>query len=147
MSSHWRRCLSHDILSTRKNYIIIGSDNGLSPVRPQDIILTNADLSSIGSLETNFSEIRNKTRRFSFKEMYLQMPSAKWRSFCLGLDVLTQPVAIKQSTLRLLMMTSSNGNIFRVTGPLYGEFTGHRWIPFTKATDAELWCFLWSTVN
>ena len=31
------------------------------------------------------------------------------------------------------MMTSSNGNIFRVTGPLYGEFTDHRWIPFTKA--------------
>ena len=29
-------------------------------------------------------------------------------------------------------MTSSNGNIFRVTGPLCGEFTGHRWIPLTK---------------
>ena len=42
------------------------------------------------------------------------------------------------------MMTSSNGNIFRVTGPLWGEFTGHRWIPLTKASDAELWCFLWS---
>ena len=27
------------------------------------------------------------------------------------------------------MMTSSNGSIFRVTGPLRGEFTGHRWIP------------------
>ena len=27
------------------------------------------------------------------------------------------------------MMTSSNGNIFCVTGPWYGEFTGHRWIP------------------
>ena len=27
------------------------------------------------------------------------------------------------------MMTSSNGNIFRVTGHLCGEFTGHRWIP------------------
>ena len=26
------------------------------------------------------------------------------------------------------MRTSSNGNIFRVTGPLCGEFTGHRWI-------------------
>ena len=25
-----------------------------------------------------------------------------------------------------IMMTSSNGNIFRVTGPLCGEFTGHR---------------------
>ena len=33
---------------------------------------------------------------------------------------------------------------FHVTGPLCGEFTGHRWIPLTKASDAELWCFLWS---
>ena len=41
------------------------------------------------------------------------------------------------------MMTSSNGNIFRVTGPLWGESTGHRWIPLTKANDAELWCFVW----
>ena len=41
------------------------------------------------------------------------------------------------------MMTSSNGNIFRVTGRLCGEFTGHRWIPRTKASDTELWCFLW----
>ena len=29
-------------------------------------------------------------------------------------------------------MTSSNGNIFCVTGPLCGEFTCHRWIPLTK---------------
>ena len=36
------------------------------------------------------------------------------------------------------MMTSSNGNIFRVTGPLCGEFTGHRWIPHTEASDADL---------
>ena len=45
---------------------------------------------------------------------------------------------------RYPMMTSSNGNIFRVTGHLCGEFTGPRWIPHTKASDAELWCFLWS---
>ena len=32
------------------------------------------------------------------------------------------------------MMTSSNGNIFRVTGPLCGEFTGHPWITRTKAS-------------
>ena len=32
----------------------------------------------------------------------------------------------------IVMMTSSNGNIFRVTGHLCGEFTGHRWIPRTK---------------
>ena len=42
---------------------------------------------------------------------------------------------------KVSMMTSSNGNIFRVTGPLCGEFTGLRWIPHTKASDAELWCF------
>ena len=42
------------------------------------------------------------------------------------------------------MMTSSNGNIFRVTGHLCGEFTGPRWIPHTKASDAGLWCLLWS---
>ena len=44
----------------------------------------------------------------------------------------------------LFMMTSSNGNIFRVTGPLWGWSIGDRWIPLTKASDAELWCFLWS---
>ena len=37
------------------------------------------------------------------------------------------------------MMKSSNGNIFCITGPLCGEFTDHRWIPLTKASDAELW--------
>ena len=42
------------------------------------------------------------------------------------------------------MMTSSNGNIFCVTEHVCGEFTGPRWIPRTKASDAELWCFLWS---
>ena len=47
-------------------------------------------------------------------------------------------------TCHAVMMTSSNGNIFRVTGPLCGEFTGHRWIPLTKASDAEIWYFLWS---
>ena len=42
------------------------------------------------------------------------------------------------------MMTSSNRNIFRVIGPLRGDFTGHRWTPLTKTSDAELWWFLWS---
>ena len=42
------------------------------------------------------------------------------------------------------MMTSSKGNIFCVTGPLCGEFTSQQLIPLTKASNAELWCFLWS---
>ena len=36
-------------------------------------------------------------------------------------------------------MTSSNGNISRVTGPLFGEFTGQCWIPLTKASNAANW--------
>ena len=40
------------------------------------------------------------------------------------------------SALAGFMMTSSNGNIFRVTDHLCGEFTGPRWIPRTMASDA-----------
>ena len=47
----------------------------------------------------------------------------------------------------IIMMTSSNENIFRVIGPLCGDFTGCQWIPFTKVSDAELWCFLWLRLN
>ena len=46
-----------------------------------------------------------------------------------------------QQSERFNMMTSSNGNIFCVTGHLCGEFTGHRGIPRTMAIFAELWCF------
>ena len=46
-------------------------------------------------------------------------------------------------TVALCIMTSSTGNIFHITGPLWGESTGHWWIPLTKASDMELWCFLW----
>ena len=38
-------------------------------------------------------------------------------------------------------MTSSNGNIFRVTDLLCGEFTGHRWIPRTKAVTRRFDAF------
>ena len=38
-------------------------------------------------------------------------------------------------------MTPAKGTIFRDTRPLCGEFIGHRWIPLTKASDAELWLF------
>ena len=44
----------------------------------------------------------------------------------------------------LPIMAASNDNFFRVTGPLCGKFTGLRWIPVTKASNTDLWCFLWS---
>ena len=59
------------------------------------------------------------------------------------------------------MMTSPNGNIFRVTGPLCGEFTGHRWIPsqrlvtrsfdvffdlrLNKRLSKQSWCWWFDT--
>ena len=67
---------------------IIGSDNGLSPWRRQAIIWTNAGLLLIRQLGTNFSEILIGIQIFSFKKMHLKMSSAKWRPFCLGLNVL-----------------------------------------------------------
>ena len=41
---------------------IIGLNNGLSPDQHQAIIVTNAGLSSIGSIETTFSEIGIKIK-------------------------------------------------------------------------------------
>ena len=69
--------------------------------------------------------------------------SINWGKWTVGLYAL----CVAGRRLRLVfiyMMTLSNGNIFRVTGHLCGEFTGPRWIPRTKASDAELWSFLWS---
>ena len=43
--------------------------------------------------------------------------------------------AIQQKVIKI-MMTPSNGNVFRVSGPLWGEFTGDRWTPRTKASGA-----------
>ena len=59
-----------------------------------------------------------------------------WITISRGQGVRKDPIDNKSHEV----MTSSNGNIFRVTGPLCGKFTGQRWIPRTKASDAELWC-------
>ena len=66
----------------------IGSDNGLSPGRRQAIIETNAGILPIGPLGANSSEIIIEIQTSSFKKMHLKMSSAKWRPFCLGLNVL-----------------------------------------------------------
>ena len=47
----------------------------------------------------------------------------------------------------LCMMTSSNGNIICVTGHFVRGIHQSRWIPRTKASDAELWCFLHLRLN
>ena len=76
--------MTHICVST---LTIIGSDNDLSPGRRQAIIWTNAGILLIRTLGTNFSEIFSEIRAFPFMEMHLKMSSAKWRPFCLGLNV------------------------------------------------------------
>ena len=82
--THWGR-VTHICVGKLTN---IGSDNGLSPGRRQAVIWTNAGISLIGPLGTNFSEILIGIQTFSFKKMHLKMASAKWRPFYLGLNEL-----------------------------------------------------------
>ena len=84
--THWGR-VTHICVS---KLTIIGSDNGLSPGRRQAIFWTNAGILLIRTLGTYFSEILSEIHAFSFKKMHMKMSSAKWRPFCLGLNVLTQ---------------------------------------------------------
>ena len=76
-------------------------------------------------------KIRYKNCKVNGWSMYdFERMREPWGAFCIS------------TTTGYGMMTSSNGNIFRVTGLLCGKLPGHRWIPLTKASDAELWCFL-----
>ena len=100
---------------------------------------------SIGSIQNDF--LRNETSRMARNTHSYRISNNR-----IIITITTGMMLVrKKSTTSIIMiknswhmMTSSNVNICRVTGPLCGEFTGHRWIPLTKASDVELWCFLWS---
>ena len=84
MLTHWGR-VTHICVS---KLTIIISVNSLSPGQRQAIIWTNAGILLIRTLGTNFSEILSEIHAFSFKKLHLKILSAKWRTFCLGLNVL-----------------------------------------------------------
>ena len=84
--THWG-WVTHICVS---NLTIIGSDKGLLPGRRQAIFWTNAGILLIGPMGTNFSEILIQIRIFSFKKMHFKLSSAKWHSFCLGLNLLNK---------------------------------------------------------
>ena len=64
-------------------------------------------------------------------------------------------VIILKFKIIIVILLATNFVIARVKGrrhqmeaslhywPLWGETTGHRWIPLTKASNVGLWCFLW----
>ena len=115
------------------------------------------NLLSPGPIHIDMSEQNNKTITVPYRYSTTRIICARL-SVCTvlnlrrhivakisGLNWATARLGISlslNSSQNLCMMTSSNENIFRVTGPLCAEFTGHRWIPLTTASDAELWCFL-----
>ena len=63
--THWGR-VTHMCVS---KLTTMGSDNGLSPGRHQDIIWTNAGILSIWTLETNLGNLK-KIHIFSVKKMH-----------------------------------------------------------------------------
>ena len=145
--THWGRA-THICVS---KLTIIRSDNGLSPGRRQAIIWTSIGILSVGTLETNFSRKLSEIHPFSFRKMHFKITSGKWRPFCLGLNLLnlkgSQAMGSSKRNAYPRWPLGSGWariNIFCVTGSLLGESTGDRWIPLTKASDAELWCLLWS---
>ena len=83
--THWGRVT----LICVSKITIISSNNDLSPERRQAIIWINAGALLMGSLGTNFGETLTEIYTFSITKMPLKMSSAKWRPFCIGLNVVT----------------------------------------------------------
>ena len=79
---------------------------------------------------------------FNFAELNISVLDGGTRRRCILVFLIL--IFCRETRINHVMMASSNGILFRVTGHWCGEFTGPRWIPHPKASDAELWCFLWS---
>ena len=113
----------------------------------------------IGPLWTNFSEILIEIHTFSFKEVYLKIclehdGVIKWKHFPCYWDFVRGihqwPVncphkgRVMRSFDVFFDMHLKKQSSKQSRCPLCRQFTGHWWIPLTEASDAELWCFLWS---
>ena len=109
--THWGR-VTHKCVGKQT---IIGSDNDLLPGRRQAIIWTNAGILLVGPIGTNFSEISIKILTFSFTKMRLNVSSAKWRPFCLVLNVLINRLfkrrSMKSSQLRFTGLCEGNSPV------------------------------------
>ena len=124
---------------------IIGSDNGLSPGRRQAIIWNNAGILSIGLSGTNFSEILIKILTFSLKKMPLKVSSAKWRTFCLGLNVLKSSLCNPQKIitindvfqLEVPSLTSTSNGSWCIG--IKGEMSGTVCVTFTW----DMYIYIW----
>ena len=103
----------------------------------QTIICTNAGILLIQHLETIFSEIISEIHIFPFKNMHFKMSPAKWRPFCISLNVL--------SWYRELSISNKVTNI-PATGILYLTCDGYNGMYFvkTKSGLCSIWVFVLS---
>ena len=67
------------------------------------------------------NSLKYKIENFMKTSLESVKPSWKSPSYLWGNEMILHVYKIRKA---IFMMTSSNGNIFRVTGPLCGEFTG-----------------------
>ena len=80
------------------NWVDIGSDNGLSPIRHQAIIWSNSEILSVGPLGTNLSEILIKIQKIFIHENASEYVSFVTRQpFCPGGDELTDCGPVKKT--------------------------------------------------
>ena len=122
--THWGR-VTHICASGLPT---IGSDNGLSPGRRQNIIWNNAGILLIGPLWTKFREILIDNPIFSFKKMRLKVSSAKWRPFCLGLNVLSPMDYLHECNIDCHYITQ------------------HPWFVCTKLSPYPSWLIWYSSI-
>ena len=151
---------------SQKPYISVGSDNGPllsylnayklskpnvaqfanADIDREELILLDVGVELVACHILTYLILCNKQRAGTdhLSLMYVIVTTGRWyhaaMSYMYQGDI--EPCLTFAST-----MTSWNGNIFRVTDPLCGEFIDHRWIPLRKASDAELWCFVDLSLN
>ena len=126
--THWGR-VTHICVS---NQTIIGPYNGLSPGRRQAIIWTNAGILLIGPWGTNFSEILISIQAFSFRKMHLKMSSAKWRPFCIGLNVLLMQDVGRIDQYQNAVKYNKAWSIHNGSRTVLYKQSGARWPPSKK---------------
>ena len=159
--THWGR-VTHICVG---KLIIIGSDNGLSPGRRQAIVWTSAWLLSIGPLGTKSVKFFMKIPNFSFKKIYLNISSAKWRSYtyyCLSPHTcicVNEPLPLQWRhnehdsvsnhqphdclLNRLFRRRSKKTSKLRVTGLCAGNSPGTNEFPAQMVSNAESVCIWW----
>ena len=114
--------------------------NDFTVVRPDQLLRKQSSACVLRCYHVHMTTVTHIHRNTAQAIVYISLEYFRLcRKPCVGSRTCDMIIAE-----RIHMMTSSNGNIFRVTCHLCWEFTGHRWISHTKASDAELWCFLWS---